>query len=679
MDDQFARLKEKGAQRIADTRPKSKDENLRRLTEDEIMDIVSVLVPPVTRLKDFRNELLSAQKRIISENLKTQWVIDHPESIDRIKKALYLRSLKGIIPAGTPYGLIVSDDKGASVMQATLNTKRTAGARQGASGGIRHQREIVMLGTRSNPYVMITFDEHQDFFSIMEEWRPIIVGITLQDALLGDYRVEKSTERPSWYNLLSILNPNIRIPPHTYRVVIPLNKQILFNYRISLPKAAQIIMDSLMKKKTKGEFLIIHNSPLSQNPVIHIIPNNTKNKMKEGIPNEEESKSLSLLRKWRENIMAVTISGKPGVRSVVPVVRKIIDSIYNESPNNDGTSTISIKYNDHRLFGINSRHVGNLIETALGPLSIIYQDDLTLRAEIPHFSPSTFIQFRTVPGTPELSFDEEMISPGLWRINGTVETLYNVAEILRHASVTIKEENGALLVTAPSISIITEIKVVLSYEAEQLIQEEERIRTERQTTGKNISIIQRPRKIDIASEYYQAEVQGGSLRQFIAEQGIDITRCYSNDTREINEMLGIDCAATFLTIEIDETWANSGSPLQPNSVVTSVAAMTYRGSLTPISHGGVTSHNIGFLSKSTVWTAMKHLTQAGVNEETDRIQSASACLMVGKRITMGTGIVETQSTREFIRKEEENDFTDVEAEVQEYVLNPGMDTDEIRA
>ena len=676
MDNTFAILKAKGQRRIADLRPDPKNEGLRNLTAQEIEDIVSVLFPPVTRLKDFRNSLLERQKNIISQQLKEQKVKDHPQIVQRISESLRLRSLKSIIPAGTPYGLIVSDDKGASVMQATLNTKRTAGARQGASGGIKHQREIVMLSTRSNPYVMITFNERRDFFNIMEEWRPLVVGITVQDLLLGDYRIESSSDIPSWYDNLKDLNPDIYLPSHTYRLAIPLSKQILFNYRISLAEVARILMETLMNKKTKGEFVIVHNSPLSERPVIHLIPNNGKITVKETVSKPDERKSLYIINKWRDVIFATTISGKPGVKSVVPVVRKVINSVRRESNNKNGTSTLFIKKDHYRLFGITSRHVGKLVRTALGNLSIEYIDDMTLQVESPKFSPSTFITFRRAPGIPEVSFNEERISSNQWRITG--RNLYAIGDIFRQENVKMEEEDGAFIVTEPTMNVLSEVNAVLKYEAEQLIQEEERIRTERQTTGKRISIIQPPRRIDLASEYHQAEVQGGSLRQFVINEGIDITRCYSNDTREINEMLGSDCAATFLTIEIDETWKNSGSPLQPTSVITSVAAMTYRGSLTPISHSGVTSHNIGFLSKSTVWTAMHHLTQAGVNEETDQIQSASAALMIGKKIKMGTGIVETQSTAQFLKKEEENDFGDVEAEVQEYVINGGRDIDEVR-
>ena len=71
-------------------------------------------------------------------------------------------------------------------MQGTLNTRHKAGARQNASGGIKSQREIMFLSTRSTPVVMIAFTERQSFFSIMDYWRPKFVGRTVRDLIRGE-------------------------------------------------------------------------------------------------------------------------------------------------------------------------------------------------------------------------------------------------------------------------------------------------------------------------------------------------------------------------------------------------------------------------------------------------------------------------------------------------------------
>ena len=54
------------------------------------------------------------------------------------------------------------------------------------------------------------------------------------------------------------------------------------------------------------------------------------------------------------------------------------------------------------------------------------------------------------------------------------------------------------------------------------------------------------------------QTDGSNLRGAMAEESLDFTKIYTNDVREIFEVLGIEAARTVLIQEVSNTWGVLG-------------------------------------------------------------------------------------------------------------------------
>lgn len=157
-------------------------DQMRAPTTAEIDNLLSVLPEPICRVEEIKVGLMEKQRTILRGMFENSQFF--PQALPYLKEALRVRGLKAMITPGTAFGLWVSDDMGASVMQGTLNTRHKPGARSNASGGIKSQTEINKLTDRSNPVVILAFTEPQTFASIMEVWRPRLVGLKLRKSVV---------------------------------------------------------------------------------------------------------------------------------------------------------------------------------------------------------------------------------------------------------------------------------------------------------------------------------------------------------------------------------------------------------------------------------------------------------------------------------------------------------------
>lgn len=631
------------------------------LTKERIEKIIGGILDIPSR-HPYKHEYMARYKDILRGSLAKVQVLENADD-DSLIQYIRERSMRSWITPGTPFGLSVSDDLGAASMQGALNARHTAGKRQNASGGIKAQREIILLSSRKYPTVMVAFKERQTFKSIMSEWRARLVGIRLIDLISSndDISVELSTNIPTWYQtFIRTYKLDMEEYPHTRKLVIKLNKDKLFIYKVNL-RSLKDKLEDLMHNKARDQYTILFNSPLSNIVELHIIPND-----KHVSDTMEELKSEYLLEEWKEDLLNTTISGIQGVRNILPVPRKVLDGV--KEVINNGVSTLTVSNIQYQYYGITSNHLRDLLVASdIRRKDITILDEYSLEVNINVFDPVKWIQSRVASDSPIPAYNLKQQS-GSWVLTlvNSVDTKSFVELLNSIAELKFTTTGDSITITPPRISILKEVRTLLSREIEARIQREETIRTDRNKNGTNISLITPLSKIEDKSEIYFAELSGGSFEQILHTEGIDINRSYSNNPKEMNSILGIEACRKFLTLEIDETWSNGGTPLQPHSITTTADSMCYRGTLTPSSHNGITSNPIGFLSKATVHAATKWLTQAGLNNERDRLQSSSACLMVGKKIKQGTGIVLIKQEEDWEKQQEDDQFDDLLME-DEYI------------
>lgn len=703
----------------------------RKLTTHELDDIIEVIDIFPVRIKELGVAIRDRQRQIIRFKMASKDVIDHPNIVERLKAKLRSYWYRGIIPGGTPLGYRVADDSAAAVMQGTLNTRHKPGSKQNASGGIQNQREVLMLSMRSIPVVVVGFTDRQTFRSIMEYWRPKWTGTTLQILTTGfgnrGYEIIHTPfgwRCPDWwghfrkyFNLEEIpeevtiddfpinsvtsevtesIDINIvpivrtkRIVRRNYILQYRLNRRLLLAYGVTLTKVRDAILESLTKSHSNA--VAVYFSPLSHEDVfVHIVPD-----PKEVFAFEQPGMSgeLAFFEEYRQVWSTAHISGMRGVKTVTPLPKRVIDAVRNEKI--EGPVTIlHLNRNIERFYGVGIPEVQRLVRACGMTIEsdsptrvlrgnersrVFIRDTTTLVVKIrtPIFDPLSWLQRRvsiksfygnihqTIEGndwlleckdeSTSIAVSGYFVSKGIATITTTSSTKFRIARL-----------------DAPKISVLKEIRAIQLIDQEIRTQLEEERRNKRIIDNTDNTILSPITTIiEDASLSYTAEVNGGDLRTFLLEEGINPYITYSNDAREMNRTFGIRAAHNFLTLEIDETWSNSGAPLQPITIATLVSVMTYSGSLTPSSFTGITSVKMGFLAKMSVHAAQKWLSLGAVNAESDPILSVASAQMVGKRNRTGTGSVEIAErvARDFVSEATiEAPLKDVEPVIREYVV-----------
>lgn len=626
----------------------------RLLSESEIDDIVGVIGFVPTRIHADAEALRSKQCDIVRSELKGKLVNDHPDIVVTIKQRLRESWIKGVMTPGTPLGTGAGDDLGAAIMQSTLNTKHKPGSKQNASGGLADQREVLMLRDRTKPALIVGFEQPQSFRSIMGHWRPKWVETRVSSFVLHHRHIKlfRLDVEPEWWTSYRAHHHTAERTPK-YVLELQLDRQQLFNYQVSLEqiKAAIIAATTLADRP----LLDIYYTPLVwERALLHIGVNLS------GPPDADsathtassfdyaDSLELTFFERHYFAWLRSKVSGIDGVKFITPIATKVMDAIRDEQVN-DNLATITLKRNVKRFYGVDESVVAALaIACGLNVTSTDPHTDSIVVA-LPKFSAQAWLEkrisHRSLPGLIVETESDNGRTRHLKCVTSDIAS--EIVTLLTKEKIRASSSGPHVTIDVTSIkaSAIGEMRSALLRDLEERTSAEEARRAERIATGRVMTILsETPTPIEAASTSWMAELGGGSLRTILREEGVNNKISFSNNAREMGSIFGIRAARNFLIMELQETWSNSGAPLQPVSIHLVADAMTYSGSLTPSSSHGITSTNIGFLSKMAVHWATKWMSAAALNGEVDNLNGCVSAMMVGKRNKLGVGIVSAENT-----------------------------------
>jgi len=126
-----------------------------------------------------------------------------------------------------------------------------------------------------------------------------------------------------------------------------------------------------------------------------------------------------------------------------------------------------------------------------------------------------------------------------------------------------------------------------------------------------------PTEIMIASQMVYADSDGSlfkgtvsTLRTLLAHPNIDSTRTYCNNVHEINKVLGIEAARSFLIKEFSDVIGYEGAYINPRHIVLLVDFMVSLGQVNGITFTGISRQPIGALEKASFEQAMDTFKEA---------------------------------------------------------------------
>lgn len=151
----------------------------------------------------------------------------------------------------------------------------------------------------------------------------------------------------------------------------------------------------------------------------------------------------------------------------------------------------------------------------------------------------------------------------------------------------------------------------------------------------------RPDEDDPRSEEkteYVLQTDGSNLRGAMADESIDFRTAYTNDVKEIFEVLGIEAARRALIKEIRMVISFDGSYVNHRHLSMLCDVMTYKGFLMPITRNGINRIDASPLQKSSFEETQEIFMEAAVFGEKDHLLGVSENVMTGQLLPTGTGV-----------------------------------------
>lgn len=141
----------------------------------------------------------------------------------------------------------------------------------------------------------------------------------------------------------------------------------------------------------------------------------------------------------------------------------------------------------------------------------------------------------------------------------------------------------------------------------------------------------------IRKDIWALETTGSNFLHVLGLDFIDAYNTYSNDIREVYDILGIEAARQMLFNEITEVMEYSDAFINYHHLSLLCDRMCIKENLVPIFRSGILNDNIGPIAKSTFEVHTEVLLNAAKHAELDHMRGVSASVMCGQYGNYGTG------------------------------------------
>ncbi|MDP3918874.1 MAG: DNA-directed RNA polymerase subunit A'' [Nanoarchaeota archaeon] len=150
---------------------------------------------------------------------------------------------------------------------------------------------------------------------------------------------------------------------------------------------------------------------------------------------------------------------------------------------------------------------------------------------------------------------------------------------------------------------------------------------------------------------------GANLKEVYAIPEVDFTRTISNNIFEISKNLGIEAAREIILKEASQVLNEQGLDVDIRHIMFISDLMTNNGKIQGITRSGITDEKESVLARASFETPIKHLINASLIGETDRLSSVVENVMINQTIPVGTGlpslIAKTSGTKQKKKSKEE--------------------------
>jgi DNA-directed RNA polymerase II subunit RPB1 len=141
----------------------------------------------------------------------------------------------------------------------------------------------------------------------------------------------------------------------------------------------------------------------------------------------------------------------------------------------------------------------------------------------------------------------------------------------------------------------------------------------------------------VRKDVWVLDTTGSNLLNILGADFIDFARTYSNDIREVYDVLGLEAARQMLFNEISEVMEFSDAYINYHHLSLLCDRMTMAQNMVPIFRSGILNDDIGPIAKATFEVHTEVLLNAARHADFDHMRGVSASVMTGQMGMYGTG------------------------------------------
>lgn len=131
---------------------------------------------------------------------------------------------------------------------------------------------------------------------------------------------------------------------------------------------------------------------------------------------------------------------------------------------------------------------------------------------------------------------------------------------------------------------------------------------------------------------------GSNLKAVYNLEFVDISRTTTNDIHGIADMLGIEAARTAIMAEILKVVESQGLNIDDRHIMLVADLMCNTGEIKGITRYGIVSEKSSVMARASFETPIKHLINAALVGEEDRLTSVVENVMINQSVPVGTGL-----------------------------------------
>jgi len=152
--------------------------------------------------------------------------------------------------------------------------------------------------------------------------------------------------------------------------------------------------------------------------------------------------------------------------------------------------------------------------------------------------------------------------------------------------------------------------------------------------------------VKMEGDEYVVYTEGSNFSEILTMPEVDQTRTVTNNIHEIEDVLGVEAARKAIINEAVETLDEQGLDVDIRHIMLVADMMTTRGTMKQVGRHGVSGEKTSVLARASFEITTKHLLDACIHGETDRLDGIIENIIAGQPIPLGTGSVELTMRRE---------------------------------